>query len=448
MNGTEQKCSEWVYDQSQFTRTVTSDFNLVCDSLHIRSHLKITYLIGFLVASMFSQIGDVYGRRTLMLIIITARAVTVFILPFSNSPAMFGTLRFFEGLTSLASYQLSFVIVIELVGPAERLLTANFSKVLYCLGEFLLILLAYVERDWVYLTLWLAIPSVAPILFWIPGVIPESPRWLTSRGRTEEATKILTKMAKVNKIKKNFDASKIKRQDDRGIKVILGELLHSKILMKRLLIVLANWFVAAYTYYGLTMNVGSLGGNLYENFSLLVLVELLGYTVTYFLNKTGRKPVHLLAIFGCGAVSIGSILLILFAENTLYSVHIVLSLFSRFCISALFAVLYVYTGELFPTVIRSIVMGTASIGARVGALISPYLYGITDDKVGKMLPLITYAVLSITVGLCSLKLPETNKRKLMETVGEIELKEVGKAEDVEDLDEPSDRLPLQWNPSA
>lgn len=46
----------------------------------------------------------------------------------------------------------------------------------------------------------------------------------------------------------------------------------------------------------------------------------------------------------------------------------------------------------------------------------------TDDKVGKMLPLITYAVLSITVGLCSLKLPETNKRKLMETVGEIELK--------------------------
>lgn len=73
--------------------------------------------------------------------------------------------------------------------------------------------------------------------------------------------------------------------------------------------------VAAFIYYGLTMNVGSLGGNLYENFSLLVLVELLGYTVIYFLNKTGRKSVHLLAIFGCGAASIGSILLILFAEN-------------------------------------------------------------------------------------------------------------------------------------
>lgn len=73
--------------------------------------------------------------------------------------------------------------------------------------------------------------------------------------------------------------------------------------------------MAAFIYYGLTMNVGSLGGNLYENFSLLVLVELLGYSVIYFLNKTGRKSVHLLAIFGCGAASIGSILLILFAEN-------------------------------------------------------------------------------------------------------------------------------------
>lgn len=42
----------------------------------------------------------------------------------------------------------------------------------------------------------------------------------------------------------------------------------------------------------------------------------------------------------------------------------------------------------------------------------------TDGKLGKMLPLIVYAVLTITVGLVSLRLPETNKRKLTETVEE------------------------------
>jgi hypothetical protein len=39
---------------------------------------------------------------------------------------------------------------------------------------------------------------------------------------------------------------------------------------------------------------------------------------------------------------------------------------------------------------------------------------------GKMLPLIVYAVLTITVGLLSIRLPETNKRKLIATVHEAE----------------------------
>lgn len=75
-------------------------------------------------------------------------------------------------------------------------------------------------------------------------------------------------------------------------------------------------FVVSFIYYGLTMNVDSLGGNIYENFALLVLVELFGYSAIFFLNLTGRKPMHLASIFGCGVASIGSILLILFAENS------------------------------------------------------------------------------------------------------------------------------------
>ena len=67
-----------------------------------------------------------------------------------------------------------------------------------------------------------------------------------------------------------------------------------------------------------------------------------------------------------------------FRFSALHWLHILLSLVSRFGIAVLFGVLYVYTGELFPTVIRSIVMGTVSVGARIGSIISPYLYDVVS----------------------------------------------------------------------
>lgn len=62
-----------------------------------------------------------------------------------------------------------------------------------------------------------------------------------SRGRIAEATKIIKKMAKVNKSEKNFDNIIIAQRKDKSICVILREVAQSKILVKRLLIVTANW---------------------------------------------------------------------------------------------------------------------------------------------------------------------------------------------------------------
>ncbi|XP_056008133.1 organic cation transporter protein-like [Ostrea edulis] len=443
INGTETKCSEWVYDQSQFKRTVTSDFNLVCDNLYLRSHVKIAYMVGFLMASVISQLADVVGRRFMVRMVCTLQIGIVFAIPFSSTLPMFATLRFFEGMFSLAFFQVYYTTVLELVGSKERIITVTLPDVFWSLGQFLMILLVYFERDWFYVMLFLALPTVYNLIFWIPGLLPESPRWLTARGRTEEASKILTKMAKVNKVQTKVDAYKIKQDSDPGMMIILKELLRSKILLRRLLIVISNWFTVSFIYYGLTLNVDSLGGNLYANYALLGLVELAGYCVIFFVNMTGRKPAHLVAIFGCGVASIGSILLILFAENTLHWLHILLALISRFGISVLFSVLYLYTGELFPTVVRSIVMGTVSIGARIGSMISPYLYDITDGKMGKMVPLIAYSVLTITVGLISIRLPETNKRKLMETVHDVSIENADLVKYYEDKDTSAEVLPLE-----
>jgi OCT family organic cation transporter-like MFS transporter 4/5 len=42
-------------------------------------------------------------------------------------------------------------------------------------------------------------------------------------------------------------------------------------------------------------------------------------------------------------------------------------------VSGAFAIVYVFTAELFPTVVRTIAVGSGSMGARLGGLIAPFV---------------------------------------------------------------------------
>ena len=50
-----------------------------------------------------------------------------------------------------------------------------------------------------------------------------------------------------------------------------------------------------------------------------------------------------------------------------------LAMVGKFCISASFAIIYVFSAELFPTVVRNVGVGSGSFWARVGGVVAPYI---------------------------------------------------------------------------
>ena len=105
-------------------------------------------------------------------------------------------------------------------------------------------------------------PSVGAPLILYYFYLPESPRWLQSRGRTREAVAVVKKIAAGNG--KKFSAGRDEesgggagsvRKIENGDSVL--DLLRQPALLPSTLIQMFSWFVNGVAYYGLTLAASS-----------------------------------------------------------------------------------------------------------------------------------------------------------------------------------------------
>ncbi len=52
---------------------------------------------------------------------------------------------------------------------------------------------------------------------------------------------------------------------------------------------------------------------------------------------------------------------------------ITLAMIGKFFTAASFAIIYMYTAEMFPTSVRAVAVGSGSLFARAGAVVAPYV---------------------------------------------------------------------------
>ncbi|XP_069126049.1 organic cation transporter protein-like [Argopecten irradians] len=419
-------CSSWTYDTTQLTSSPISDFDLVCEDKILRTHASMAFLGGNLAGALvLGFVGDTFGRKPVVCFSIIFLVFSSIACMWSNNFYMYVIMRFLSGSGSnIASMK---IIAIEMVGPSWRALAGISTEIAFCVGEVILCGLAYYIRDWRYLQLAISAPGVILLLYWF--VLPESTRWLLSRGRTEEAYETIRKMAKVNKkpMPKHLDAKPpINQKSHVGFKEI-APLLRSRKHFIRWLINMVLWFVLATSYYGLTFNVGKLGGNVYLNFLIFAVVESVGAIVTLYLNnRFGRKLLNSLALFLTCLLSVVSLLASMYVEdeNTRRWILISSATLGRMSVSGDFANVFIFTSEMFPTSIRSFAVATANISGMIGATVAPYIADLgrlVDSRFGAALPYVVFGALAMVAGVMSLVLPETLHKKLPEDMNDIKI---------------------------
>merc|ERR1740137_112968 len=95
-----------------------------------------------------------------------------------------------------------------------------------------------------------------------------------------------------------------------------------------------------------------------------------------------------------------------------------LSFIGRAVMSILVALMYVYSAELYPTVVRNCGLGFCSIFGRIGGMLGPQIFKFSRYSI--CLPGIMVGVITILGGILSFSLPETNQAPLLETLEEAE----------------------------
>ena len=162
--------------------------------------------------------------------------------------------------------------------------------------------LAYVLTNWRNLIMVTSAPGLLVVFYFC--VLQESPKWILSVGRVEDAEHVTRRMAKLNgrsipinwKLKKN-PVNDVSVGKEKTCKVSFLDLFRTPQMCRKTLILYGNWFIISLTYYGLTLNSTDLGNDFHINFMINGAFEFPAYALALVLVRyTGRRIPYSLSL--------------------------------------------------------------------------------------------------------------------------------------------------------
>lgn len=329
--------------------------------------------IGQFIALLYvGYFSDKFGRLPVLIYSILLSGLFGIIKSFSTSYIMYIILELIEPALGSGTFSTAFILCMEIVFAKQRVLGATILYIAFALGEVNYGLIAYFIREWRLLLWVLYIPQFIFVsYFWI---LPESVRWLIIKEKNDKAVKVLKTIEKMNKRKlsqtviediyKTDEKFEVKDTNNGDFMLVLK----NSTLLIRLGLCIFAWITNTLVYYGLSLNSVLIEGSQHVNFMLVCAIEIPAYILNYYIShRVGRRWTLAAVFMLCGT----SVVISGFVPSDIAWLKLLLFLIGKFSISVAFLVTYVFTAELFPTILRHRCLGLCSMFGRIGSMVAP-----------------------------------------------------------------------------
>ncbi|XP_074482928.1 solute carrier family 22 member 6 isoform X1 [Sebastes fasciatus] len=404
--------------------TESRKWDSVCGWTDWLSYGQTLYMVGLLLGSLVGgALSDRYGKRPVLLVSVFTQTVCGLVPAVLPQPFLFLAVRCLTGVCCCCINICSFSLAVEWTRPAARLWPPAFLPFCFSLGTMGGAPLAWLSPTWKQLHLSLALPQLICLPLYLS--IPESPRWLLLRRRTDVLERYrsnspadkqcldLLLESTWSDLQKATEAEKAEPSGGHAPSDII-HLKHPTILL-RLFIMSYLSAACALTYFGICMNIGSFGVGVYSAQFFSGLSEAPCLLVP--LVRLGRRPISMIAQFLSGAACFLSLLLSRYNGDPVLVMS--LALLGKLCILAALFISILYSIELFPTVVRQRCVSLVNLCFRLGCLVNSLVPSNPDGAISLAAMVVYSSGPIIGCGLCLL-LPETSGVPLPDSVEDCE----------------------------
>ncbi|XP_063594061.1 solute carrier family 22 member 7-like [Penaeus indicus] len=407
----------WEHDTSEFLETMATKNEWFCERedyiKHIYSINQAAHTVG---TAVFPVIADrITGRRLMFFMVLAIHAVFTFPITWVSNYSVICTLKFFAGLAFETINMVSYISGFEFLAPEKRTTGSLVTFVSWTFGTCMTSLTGWLIPRFQYLVVISCIPAVCGFVYW--RYLPESPRWLLSRGKINESATNLLLIARSNHktevTREQLEAELRILWERQEKEVSLFEVFRYPKLRVRALILFCQ-SACTYLIYGVVfLGVTVLSSNFFLSHFVLSISELpsngLGWVCTHYL---GRRCTCILSFLTTAAFCVAATFC-LEDKWAMLAVAACIRLFS----TQLMYVVTIQCGEIFPTPVRSTGLAWMVV-CGMGAMVStPY---ILHSGYGDSFPYWLLASFMLLGAFLGLFLPETIGLPLPQTFKDAE----------------------------